>query len=84
MPVYLADCDVPGMTAEQLAGTETRARLACEQSTAKGTAVRYLRSIWVPRDWRVMYLFEAPDAHAVEAVARAAGIPFLRVVESVA
>jgi hypothetical protein len=83
MPVYIADCDLPGMTREQLSGTEERARRACAQSAAGGTSVRYLRAVWVPGDWRVMYLFEALDAHAVEVVARAAGIPFLRVVEAV-
>lgn len=82
MPVYMADCDFPGMTPEQLRGTEERARRACAPG-AGGTAVRYLRAIWVPGDWRVMYLFEAPDAAAVEAVCRAAQIPFLRVVEAV-
>jgi muconolactone delta-isomerase len=70
------------MTPEQLGGTEERARRACAPG-ARGTAVRYLRAIWVPGDWRVMYLFEAPDAAAVEAVCRMAQIPFLRVVQAV-
>ncbi len=83
MRTYLADCDLPGMTPEQLANTETRVRRACQRAVAAGEAPRYLRAIWVPGDWRVMYLFQAPDASAVETVCRAAQIPFLRVVEAV-
>ncbi|MDR7498957.1 MAG: DUF4242 domain-containing protein [Armatimonadota bacterium] len=79
----MADCDLPGMTPEQLTGTEARVRRACEQAAAAGAVIRYLRAIWVPGDWRVMYLFQAPDAPAVEAVCRAAHIPFLRVVDAV-
>lgn len=80
---YMADCDLPGMTAQQLAGTEARARRACEQAAAAGAVVRYLRAIWVPGDWRVMYLFQAHDAAVVETVCQAAQIPFLRVVDVV-
>ncbi|MCL6568128.1 MAG: hypothetical protein K6T35_04440 [Meiothermus silvanus] len=83
MRTYLADCDLPGMTPEQLRGTEARIQRTCEQAAAAGAVVRYLRAIWVPGDWRVMYLFQAPDASAVEAVCRAAQVPFLRVVDAV-
>lgn len=83
MRTYMADCDLPGMTPEQLAGTEARVRRACEQAAPAGAVIRYLRAIWVPGDWRVMYLFQARDAATVEAVCRAAQIPFLRVVDAV-
>jgi muconolactone delta-isomerase len=83
MRTYMADCDLPGMTPEHLAGTEARIQLACEQAAAAGAVIQYLRAIWVPGDWRVMYLFQAPDASAVEAVCRAAQVPFLRVVDAV-
>lgn len=43
--------------------------------------MRYLHTLWVPAGWRASYLFEARTAAAVEAVCRAAQIPFLRVVE---
>jgi hypothetical protein len=83
MHTYMADCDLPGMTREQLAGSQARIQRACEQAAARGDVVRYLRAIWVPVDGRVMYLFQAPDATAVEAVCRAAEVPFLRVVDAV-
>ncbi|GBD29544.1 hypothetical protein HRbin32_00634 [bacterium HR32] len=37
----------------------------------------------MPADWRASYLFEAHSVAAVEAVCRAAYLPFLRVVEIV-
>ncbi|GBD30129.1 hypothetical protein HRbin32_01230 [bacterium HR32] len=83
MHTYMVDCDLPGMTREQLAGSQARIQRACEQAAARGDVVRYLRAIWVPVDGRVMYLFQAPDATAVEAVCRAAEVPFLRVVDAV-
>jgi muconolactone delta-isomerase len=83
MRTYLADCDLPGMTPEQLRGTEARIQRACEQAAAAGDAIRYLRAIWVPGDWRVMYLFQARGVAAVEAVCRAAQVPFLRIVDAV-
>lgn len=79
--MYMADCDLPGLTPELLAASIARARRACEQGTREGGPVRYLHTLWVPADWRASYLFEARTAAAVEAVCRAAQIPFLRVVE---
>ena len=83
MLVFMADCDLPGITVEQLRGVERRAIEASERLTAAGKPVRYIRSLWVPGDWRVMSLFEAENAAAVEEVNRAAQIPFLRIVEAV-
>jgi len=65
---YMADCDLPGITREQLAGSEARIQRACEQAVARGDVVRYLCAIWVPGDWRVMYLFQARGPAPVEAV----------------
>jgi hypothetical protein len=78
----MADCDLPGITPEQLTGTEARIQRACEQAAA-GAAVRYLRAIWVSGNCRVMYLFQARDVAPVEAVCQAAQVPFLRVVDAV-
>jgi len=83
MHTYMADCDLPGMTREQLAGSEARIQRACEQAVARGDVVRYLRAVWVPGDGRVMYLFQARDATSVEAVCQAAEVSFLRVVDAV-
>ena len=82
MSIFMADCDLPGITLEHLAQAQRRAIEASERSTALGRPIRYLRSVWVPGDWRVMWLFEAEDAAAVEDGMRAAHIPFLRVVDA--
>ena len=42
----------------------------------------YIRSTFVPGESHVMCLFEAPSPDLVEDVNRAAGIPFVRVVEA--
>ncbi len=82
MPVYMADRDLPGSTPRQLAAAQHRAIEASARLTARGTAVRYLRSVYVPGDARLMCLFEAPDAASVMEVNEEAQIPFLRVVEA--
>lgn len=83
MPVYMAECDLPGMAPEHVAESVERLRRACEQVAGGGATVRHLYTLWVPADWRASYLFEARSAAAVEAVCRAAHVPFLRVVQVV-
>ncbi len=82
MPLYIADCDVPGMAPEQLRDLAARARVACREEV-RAPGVRYLCTLWVPGDWRALLLFRAQDAEGVRAVCRKARIPFLRVVEAV-
>jgi hypothetical protein len=53
-------------------------RRAAELLTAAGTPVRHLRSIFVPADETCFFLFEADDAEAAQAAARAAELPFER------
>ncbi|MDQ7800656.1 MAG: hypothetical protein QN188_05895 [Armatimonadota bacterium] len=82
MPLYIADCDVPGIPPEQVRDLAVRARAACEEA-AQGTGVHYLLTLWIPADWRVMVLFQAQSADAVRAVCQVARTPLLRVVEVV-
>lgn len=82
MPVFIADSDLPGITPQQLQSARQRAIKASSRLTAAGAPMRYLRAVWVPGDWRVMWLFETEEAATVEAVMRTAEIPFLRVVEA--
>lgn len=81
MPLYIADCDVPGITPEQVRDLAARARTVCEEAAAQGAGVRYLRILWIPEDWRAMLLFRAESAELVRAACRGARIPLLRVVE---
>lgn len=82
MPVYMADRDLPGITLEQLADAQRRAIETSQKFTQEGKPVRYIRSTFVPGESHVMCLFEAPNPRLVEDVNRAAGIPFVRVVEA--
>jgi hypothetical protein len=50
------------------------AREASEQLTREGTAVRFVRSVFVPEDETCFYLYEAPSTDAVREAARRASL----------
>jgi uncharacterized protein DUF4242 len=52
------------------------------QFTAQGRPVRYLRSLFVPREARCLCVFEAPDAEVVRRVNEATQMPFVSVTEA--
>jgi hypothetical protein len=60
-----------------------RARLAAEELSRAGTAVRYLRSIFVPEDEICFLMFEAASMGDVRDAARGADLPFERISEVV-
>lgn len=80
--VYMVDRDLPGITMEQLAAAQRAAIETSQRFTAEGQPVRYLRSMFVPGESRLMCLFEAPDAARVRAVNERAQLPFTRIVEA--
>jgi predicted peroxiredoxin len=82
MTVYAVERALPGITMEGLAGAQAAAIGAAERSSAEGTKVRYLRSVFLPGDARCLCLFEAPDADAVRRVNDAAGLPYTAVSEA--
>jgi hypothetical protein len=61
-----------------------RAREAAAELTREGTAVRYVRSIFVPEDETCLLLYEAESVAAVDAAARRAGFAFDRIAAAVA
>ena len=75
MSVFMVERDLSGISMEGLASAQ-----AAAIAQAKGTATRYLRSIFAPEDGRCFCLFEAADAEAVKQVNWAAGLPFKTVV----
>lgn len=79
MPVYMVDRDLPGITLEQLAGAQRAAIETCQQFTANGKPVRYIRSTFVPGDSHCMCLFEATDAALVKDVNEKAKIPYTKI-----
>ena len=83
MQSYLAEAYVPRPRAHELYAQERRARAAARDLCAEGTAIRFVRSIFVPADEICLLVFDAASAEAVgEACARAA-VRLERVVEAI-
>ncbi len=82
MPVYMVERDLKGVTINQLADAQKTAIETGKQMTAQGTAVRYIRSTFVPGEARCMCLFEAPTEQNVRELNDRAKIPYTRVVEA--
>lgn len=79
MPVYVVERDLPGIQMEQLAAAQKMAIAKSEESTADGAPVRYIRSLFIPGDSKVMCLFEAQSCDQVRDVNLAAEIPFTNI-----
>lgn len=82
MAVYMVERDLTGITMPELAGAQRAAIATARRFTADGTAVRYIRSTFVPGDARCMCLFDAASADDVKKVNEAAQLPFTRIVEA--
>jgi hypothetical protein len=81
---FLLEVYVPRTDGLAVERGEERARIAADELAREGTPVRFLRSIFVPEDETCFYLCEAASTDAVSQLAKRAGLPFERVVESVA
>ena len=82
MAVYMVERDLKGITMPQLVGAQQAAINTSRRFTADGTAVRYIRSTFVPGEARCMCLFDATSAEDVKKVNEAAQLPFVRIVEA--
>ena len=80
MAVFVADCYVPGLAPDQLAGLQHAIAESSRRSTAAGQPIRYLRSVFLPGEARCLCLFEAPRAKIVQEVSEAAQLPFTQIV----
>ena len=83
MAEYLVELFVPRTDALAVPAGIGRARLAAEDLTRAGTAVRYLRSIFVPEDEICFLLFEAACEQDVRDVVCRAELPLERISEAV-
>jgi hypothetical protein len=83
MTKYLAELYLPRSGSDGLHDAARRARTAAKELTAEGTAVRYLRSIFVPQDETYFLLYEAESADAVAEASARAGIAVERIVDAV-
>ena len=82
MTVYMVERNLKGITMEDLAGAQKLAIAKADEFRRRGTAARYIRSVFTPEDGRCMCLFEAESAADVEALNREAELPFEKVVEA--
>jgi hypothetical protein len=79
---YLVELYVPRSDKAHVDLRDGHARLAAEQLAREGTAVRYLRSIFIPADETCFYLYEAASPDAVREAAQRAGLRVERIVEA--
>ncbi len=82
MPIYMADRSLPGITMDQLAAAQKAAIDTSRKFSSQGKKVRYIRSTFVPGEFRCMCLFEADNADLVKQVNETAQLPYTRIVEA--
>ena len=80
MSVYMVERDLRGISTEDLAGAQKAAIVTAETMRAKGSGIRYIRSIFAPEDGRCMCLFDSESADQVRQLNDTAGLPYSRVV----
>jgi hypothetical protein len=83
MPNYLVEGYFPRSRAAELSDSVARLRMTAEELTAEGTAVRLVRSSFLPSDELVLHVLEAESAEAVGIASKRAGIASERIVEEV-
>lgn len=83
MSFFVVKRDLPGITNEALAGAGLRAKSCAAEMTEEGTAVRWIRSFFIPESEQTHCYFEAPNADAVREVNERANIPFSSIHEVV-
>jgi hypothetical protein len=79
---YLVEMYVARTDTDKVAHDSELARAAAEELVREGTAVRYLRSLFVPDDETCFYIYEADSADAVRAAAERASLPTARVMKA--
>jgi muconolactone delta-isomerase len=82
MAVFMVERELPGVSMDQLAAAQKAAIDTGKEFTNEGRNVRYIRTTFVPGDFRCMCLFEAENADDVRAVNEKAQIPFTRITEA--
>jgi hypothetical protein len=74
--LFIVERRLPKINERQLALLQATLSGATSRLRARGDGIRYLRSIFLARQERVLSLFLADDIEAVRAVNEAALIPF--------
>ena len=84
MKTYLVECYSPGIARMEVEAAAERAVAACAELREEGCGVDYVGAMLVPADEVVFHVFASPCARVVREAGLRAGVPFERVVESVA
>lgn len=82
MAVYLVERDLPGVTLEELAECQKKAIRSGREMSLEGRHVRYIRSTFVPGEFKCMCLFEAPSSEDVREANERASLPYSRIVQA--
>ena len=80
MSVFMVERSLGGISMDDLGGAQKAAIAKCEELSAAGTPVRYIRTTFAPEDGRCMCLFEAASSEDVKRANDEAGLPYDRVV----
>ena len=80
MSVFMVERSLGGISMDDLGGAQKAAIDKCQQLSADGTPVRYIRTTFAPEDGRCMCLFEAASSDDVKRANDEAGLPYDRVV----
>jgi hypothetical protein len=79
---YLVELEPPEAGWDDIQALVARSRAAAEELRRSGSAVRFLRSVFVPEDGTVYLLFEGPSESAVREAVSHAGLGVEGVVAS--
>jgi hypothetical protein len=77
--LFLVECRLPGLAVQDLVLMQATMIKASGRFAARGEYVRYLHSTFIPRQQRLLSLFEAATMELVRAASEAALIPFTSV-----
>lgn len=80
---YLVEAYVPRRAASDVVALATAAEGGADAARRSGKAVRYIRSILVPRDETCFHVYEAASAADVHEAVKGAGIADARIVNAV-
>jgi hypothetical protein len=80
--MFMVERYLPGVSYPTFTEAVRRAASVAAAMTDQGVPVRYVGSVYVPKDECSFCCFEARDAEAVHEANRRAGVPFWRVVHA--
>ena len=83
MPTYLVEAYTSRSHAQEAWAAGRRARAAAKALSREGTAVRYVRTTYLPDDETCFHFFEAPSAEIVEEVSLRARLGRARIVPAI-